>query len=260
MSTVLRTEHLSFAYGAQPVLTDLDVAIPRGALLSIVGPNGSGKTTLVRLLAGLLRPKGGRVLLHGRDLHAIPPRELARQLAFVPQDLPSGLPFTVRQTVLMARAPHQGLLGLERTEDLDSLEQAMRCTGVADLHDRQLDQLSGGEHQRVFIARALCQEADIMLLDEPTAALDYAYQLQILELLERLCRERHLTVILVSHDLNLTSQFADRVLVLHAGRAVACGDPKDVLRRDVLENVYGCRFTIDTPHGSDRPHIMPRRR
>lgn len=260
MNIALRAENLSFAYADHDVLTALSLNIPRGGMFTIVGPNGSGKTTLVRLLAGLLRPKQGTVLLHGRNLRTIPPRELARQLAFVPQDLPTGLPFTVRQTVLMARAPHQGLLGLESADDLACMEQALACTGVADLHDRQLDQLSGGERQRVFIARALCQEADIMLLDEPTAALDYAFQLQILELLEGLCRRRNLTVILVSHDLNLTAQFADRLLVLHRGRAVACGSPAEVLRRDILEPVYGCRFAIETGDDPDRPSIRPARR
>jgi iron complex transport system ATP-binding protein len=257
--SALQARNLHFSYSDRAVLAGLDLDIPEGSLFAIVGPNGSGKTTLVRLLAGLLRPERGSVLLRGRDMHGIPPREAARHLAFVPQDLPANLPFTVRQTVLMARAPHQGLLGLESGADRTIMEQALRTTGVAGLRHRLLEQLSGGERQRVFIARALCQEAGIMLLDEPTAALDYAYQLQILELLAGLCRDSAVTVVMVSHDLNLTSQFADRVLVLNKGEAVACGSPAEVLRRDVLEPVYGCPFAIDTPDGSRHPRISPMR-
>lgn len=257
MSMALQTEQLHFAYHGREVLHDVTLGIPAGGMFAIVGPNGSGKTTLVRLLAGLLRPARGMVRLNGQDLQALPRRDVAGRVAFVPQDLPGNLPFTVRQTVLMARAPRQGLLGLENRRDVLVMEEALRTTGTLDVQSRLLDQLSGGERQRVFIARALCQEAGIVLLDEPTASLDYAYQLQILELLNDLARQRGVTVVLVSHDLNLTAQYADRVLILHGGRAVACGSPTEVLRQEMLEAVYGCRFAVDTQSDPLHPRITP---
>lgn len=257
MNLILRISDVHFAYDGHEALRGLDFSVPAAGLFAIIGPNGSGKTTLLRLMARLLHPARGSIRLHDRDLRAIPRRELARKLAFVPQEGPGDVPFSVRQSVLMARAPHQGLLGLENRRDLLAMERALRITGVEQLSDRLLDQLSGGERQRVCIARALCQEAEIMLLDEPTKALDYAHQMQIMDLLASLCRDRGVTVVMVSHDLNLAALYADHVLALAGGQAAARGNPTEVLRRDVLERIYGCRFAVDTVSDPRHPRITP---
>jgi iron complex transport system ATP-binding protein len=257
MTTALSTSNLAFSYNGTRVLRDITLDIPAGSLFTIIGPNGSGKTTLLRLLAGLCRPASGKITLFGRNLHRFRRNQLARTLAIVPQSLPASFPFTVRQTVLMARTPRQGLLGMETRTDLDVAHNAMRYTGVDHLAHKSMDRLSGGERQRAFIARALCQEPAILLLDEPTAALDYAHQIRIMDLLATLRETKETTVVLVSHDLNLSSMYADQILLLNRGRMVCQGSPADVLKSDILEPAYGCSLTVDTHPQTGRPRIMP---
>ncbi|WP_462325972.1 ABC transporter ATP-binding protein [Desulfoplanes sp.] len=257
MNASLTTRNLSFSYNGSPVLNGIDLDVPNGSLFTIIGPNGSGKTTLLRLLAGLCRPARGKVCLNGRDLHRTKRRHLAKNLAVVPQSLPETVPFSVRQTVLMARTPRQGILGLETRTDLDVAHNAMRYTGVDYLADKSMDRISGGERQRAFIARALCQEPDILLLDEPTTALDYAHQIRIMDLLASLRTTKNTTIILVSHDLNLSSMYADHILLLNRGSVVCHGSPKEVLRPEILEPAYGCSLAVDTHPQTGRPRVMP---
>ena len=182
-------------------------------------------------------------------------------MAYVPQSVPVTFAFTVLQVVMMGRAPHLGMLGFEGEQDLTLAREAMQLAGVAHLADRRLDQLSGGERQRVFIARAICQQPEIMLLDEPTAALDLAHQVRVMDLMARLKTEQGMTVVMVSHDLNLAAMYADRLLLLDRGRLAGIGPPAEVLRFDLLERVYGCTLLVDKSPLGDYPsvHLVPGR-
>lgn len=255
--SMIEAQNLTFSYNGSNVLENVSFSIPAGNLFTVIGPNGSGKSTLTRLLCGLSRPKSGAVMVDGQDIRNSPRCRLAQQIAVVPQTIPDSFPFTVEQTVIMARSARQNILGLESRADRDAALRAMRYTGIESLKSRPLDRISGGERQRAFIARAVCQETDIMVLDEPTAALDYAHQIQVMDLLARLAKERGTTVVLVSHDLNLASLYADSLLLLAGGKVQACGTPQDVLKPEVLEPAYGCRLSIDLAPETGRPRIIP---
>jgi iron complex transport system ATP-binding protein len=233
---------LDFARGSTAVLTCVDLAARPGVIHAIVGPNGSGKTTLLRLLAGILRPHAGTLEILGRPLAAYSSRQRARTMAYLPQSLPGPLPLTVRELVLLGRTAHQGLLGLEGRADREAVDRALELARVEHLAGARLERLSGGELQRAFIAKALCQEPAILLLDEPTASLDPAHGLQVMELLAGLRRAREVCTVLASHDLNLASRYADEATLLHGGRVACQGEPAMVLAPERLEPVYGCGF------------------
>jgi iron complex transport system ATP-binding protein len=245
MNPAISTKNLSYSYGGRKVLSRLSFRVEKGGLFIIIGPNGSGKTTLMKLIAGLLKPQKGQIEILGLPNGRYTPKALARAVAFVPQRLPVDLPFTVNEAVLLGRAPYQGVLGIEREKDLEITKQALQFTGIDHLSDSNLSQLSGGEQQRVFIARAICQEPEIMLLDEPTASLDLAHQVKVMDLMEKLKIEKGITVIMVSHDVNLASMYGDQVLLLKDGKVVCIGMPCDVLSFRKLEETYGCRLLVD---------------
>lgn len=255
MSAAFHVNHLSHAFNGHTVLEDLSFGIESGTFFIVIGPNGSGKTTLLRLLTGLLPCARGRVGLMGGDLADYSARGLARHIAYVPQNVPVEFGFNVMQVVLMGRAPHLGLLGFEGQTDRRLARQAMEVTGVVHLANRRLDQLSGGERQRVFIARAICQQPKIILLDEPTAALDPAHQVRVMDLMERLKNEQQVTVVMVSHDLNLAAMYADRLLLLSRGRLARIGPPEEVLDYRLLEEVYGCAVLVEKSPLGDYPHV-----
>lgn len=233
---------LSFAHDGMPILRGIDLTARPGSIHMVIGPNGSGKTTLLRLLASILRPSAGEIHILGKSAQNYSPRLLAQAVAYLPQALPRPLPLTVRELVLLGRTPHQGLLGLENRADLAAAETAMRLADVSHLADTQLCRLSGGEYQRAFIAKALCQEPSILLLDEPTASLDPAHGLHVLELVRSLRGATGLCAVIASHDLNLTARYADQVTLLHAGRMACQGPPDKVLVPEQLEPVYQCGF------------------
>lgn len=242
-------------------LDDVFFQVRHGEVLGIVGPNGSGKTSLLKMLARLLNPLEGRIDLFGRDLASMPQREVACVVGVVPQDTYNLFPFTVAETVLMGRFPHQprdrwtGGLGWESREDVAIAQQAMMTMDMVQLAHRVVTDLSGGERQRTVIARALAQTPKVLLLDEPTAFLDLHHQVEICSVLRRLRDERGLTVVLVSHDLNLVSQYCDRILLVDCGRIVRLGDPDEVIEPDVLESVYRCRVFVDRHPGSGLPRV-----
>lgn len=184
-------------------------------------------------------------------------RELARRVGFVPQHPVTDIPFTVHEVVLMGRSPRQGILGLTDDADLAVSQRAMRFTDVAHLADRRLEHLSGGELQRVFIARALCQEPEILLLDEPTSFLDMAHQIQVMDILERLKTDDGVTVVMISHDINLAAMYGDRLLLMTEGRAAAVGSPDEVLTYGHLERAYGCRVVVDRNPMGNFPRVTP---
>lgn len=242
-------------------LDDVSFHVHDGEVLGIVGPNGSGKTSLLKMLARLLHPAEGRIDLFGQDVAVMSPREIAYIVGVVPQDTQMLFPFTVAETVLMGRFPHQphgrwmSGLGWERREDMAIMEQAMTTMDILQLAQRMVTDLSGGERQRTVIARALAQTPKVLLLDEPTAFLDLHHQVEICSVLRRLRDERGLTVVLVSHDLNLVSQYCDRILLLDRGRIVRLGDPDEVIEPEVLEGVYRCRVFVDRHPSSGLPRV-----
>ncbi len=257
MNTALAVHNVSYGYGATSILDDISFNVPKGAFYIIIGPNGSGKTTLMKIMAGSAKFKKGRVDIMGRPCSQYSRQELARTIAFVPQNIPDDFSFTVRDVVLMGRSPHQGVLGLERKEDGRILKQAMMFTGIDHLAHRAIDQLSGGERQRVFIARAICQKPRIILLDEPTAALDLAHQVRIMDLMEQLKREKGVTVVMVSHDINLAAMYGDCLLLLKKGRIVSQGRTDEVLTFETLEKAYGCLLLVDESPLGDFPRVTP---
>lgn len=260
MASLLQAKGLAFEYpGPLKALAGADLELREGELLVVLGPNGSGKSTLLRCLAGLEVPLAGSVELMGEPVLATEVRERARRVAVVPQYLP-GLPgVDVHDFVLGGRyawlRPWRG----PARDDLDAVAAALRSADAAELGARGLDELSGGQRQRVLIARALAQEARVLLVDEPTSSLDPEHQVAVFELLARLAGAERGAVV-VTHDLNLASQFADRVVLMHRGRTVAGGTVDEVLRREVLEPVYGEHLhygRIAAADGRERPFVLP---
>jgi iron complex transport system ATP-binding protein len=269
---VYEVRSLFFRYGgpweaSTWVLRDVNLHVNPGEILGIVGPNGSGKTSLLKLLAKILRPQKGEITLFGQSLDATAQIEVARQVAFVPQDNQPAFSFSVAETVLMGRFPHRHSsrwdygFGWESREDSAVAQQAMTTMDVVHLAERSIMDLSGGERQRTVIARALTQTPKVLLLDEPTAFLDLQHQLDICSVLRSLRENHGLTIVMVSHDLNLASQYCDRIVMLKEGEISAVGSPQEVMRQEVLQNVYGCSVLVDSHPESGLPRItLPRER
>jgi iron complex transport system ATP-binding protein len=245
MNSAINVKNLSHSFGGDLVLKNISFQVPTQDFFIVIGPNGSGKTTLMKVISGILKPQKGRLEILNRAIDQYQRKALARTIAFVPQMLFVDFPFTVFEMVLMGRSPYLGILGLEEEKDMEIARQAIVFTGMENLAHRKLDQLSGGEHQRAFIARAICQEPDVILLDEPTASLDLAYQVRIMDLMERLKNEKGITVVMVSHDVNLAAMYADHLLLLHDGQVLCQGRPDEVLTYKTLEEAYGCTLLVD---------------
>jgi len=248
----IRFDHVRFAYGETAVLRDLSFDVEPGEFVGVIGPNGAGKTTLLRLLTGMRPADAGQVVVGDRDVLAIPAPDRARIMAVVPQNESVIFPYSVEAMVLLGRFPHTAFLGYENEEDLRIARRAMELVGVSHLASRSVSDLSGGEQHRVLIARALAQQAPVLLLDEPNAHLDLHYQVALFDLLARLHREEGRTVLIITHDLNLAGMYCDRIILLSEGTAAAWGSPAEVLRADVLERHFRVRVEVD---GGDRPHV-----
>ena len=243
-------------YGASPVLQNANVQINGGDFVGIVGPNGSGKSTLLRTISRILEPWHGKVLLEEKNIYAIPAAQVARKMAVVPQEQVLNFSFTVRDLVMMGRIPHLKRFAQEGPRDFEVVERAMELTDTISLADRQVNELSGGEKQRVLLARALAQEPQILLLDEPTSYLDLNYQLELMELLLRLRRDYGLTIIMVLHDLNLASRYCDYLVIVKKGSIYAIGTPHQVITTNIIKDVYGCEVRVECPNSSERPYIV----
>lgn len=256
-STALHVKDVSVGYGERTVLDTLNVDIKRGAVTSIVGPNGCGKSTLLRTMSRLLNPTKGEIVLDGKSIHDIPTRKLATQLGLLPQTpiAPDGI--VVADLVGRGRTPHQGILGRWSQQDYDIVAEALETTGISDLAERSIDELSGGQRQRVWIAMALAQRTDTLLLDEPTTYLDVKHQLDVLDLLTELNRDRGTTIVMVLHDLNLAARYSNELVAVSGGKVFAHGHPRDVITKENVKSVFGIDSVIITDPVSDQPAVMP---
>jgi iron complex transport system ATP-binding protein len=256
----LSAESLTLSYGEQTIVHHLDVQVPPGRITAVVGANGCGKSTLLRALARLITPRTGQVVLDGTALHTLPSKEVARTLGLLPQSpiAPEGI--VVADLVGRGRHPHQKLLARFTARDYDVVAQALAATGVAEFADRPVDELSGGQRQRVWIAMALAQETDILLLDEPTTFLDVAHQIDVLDLLTDLNRDRGTTIVMVLHDINLAARYADHLFAMSGGEIVASGSPTDVVTSDLIRTVFDLDALVVADPVSGTPIVLPRGR
>ncbi|WP_124726948.1 ABC transporter ATP-binding protein [Staphylospora marina] len=243
----LYTENLTVSYGGADIVKGLNVRIPDGKVTAIIGPNGCGKSTLLKAMARILVAKAGAVYLDGKEIGKESTRKIARKLAILPQTMTAPEGLTVGELVSYGRFPHQRGMGRMKADDVKSVEWALQVTGVSEFRNREVDALSGGQRQRVWIAMALAQETEIILLDEPTTYLDLCHQLEVLELLRHLNRKENRTVVMVIHDLNQAARFADYLVAMKDGTIVKEGTPEEVMTREVLRNV----FHIDVEIGLD---------
>ena len=235
---LLRAHNVSFSYSSLPAVIDVSLSLPRGAMGALIGANGSGKSTLIRLLAGLLAPGSGEVTFDGASLSTVHPRERAKRIAYVPQSTSNVFPFTALEVVLTGRSPYSGRFRFESPHDEKIALGSLDALDAAHLASRHITELSGGERQLVTVARALAQEPDMLLLDEPASALDLKHRTQLTRALRRLRDERGITILMITHDLMLLDSAADLIFAMKCGRLVASGAPETVLTEGVLGEVY----------------------
>ncbi len=258
---MLQADSVAFGYGiprqAEGVLHGVSVSVADGGLLGILGPNGSGKTTLLKVLAGLLRPTSGRVLIDGRDISALGRRGVARRLAVVPQETRLAFDYSVLEVVLMGRYPHLAPFELEGQNDVTIAREALAATGTLALAERPFDTLSGGEKQRVVIASALAQETGTMLLDEPTASLDPGYQVEVASLLRRLNAERGVTMVVATHDLHLAAGLCRELVLLRGGVVLAAGATATVLTKDAVRALYDLEADVQYHEKAGHLTVVP---
>ncbi|MCS5722128.1 ABC transporter ATP-binding protein [Herbiconiux sp. CPCC 203407] len=253
----LTAEALSLGYGDRTVIEGLDLEVPPGRVTAIVGANACGKSTLLRSMSRLLAPRTGHVLLDGKEVHRMPAKQLARTMGLLPQSpiAPEGI--TVSDLVGRGRHPHQGIFTRWSAADDAAVADALDATDTAGLADRPVDELSGGQRQRVWIAMALAQQTELLLLDEPTTFLDVSHQVEVLDLLTDLNRRRGTTIVMVLHDLNLAARYADHLVALAGGRVHAAGDPTAVLTEDVVRTVFGLDSRVIPDPVSGKPLMLP---
>ena len=256
MTAFVEARGLTASYGATRALDGLDAVIRRGEVLALLGENGSGKSTFLRVIARIVTPDGGELLFEGLPLTTLARRETARRTAYLPQASDLVFPIRCLDLVLQGRAPHARGFSADSPADRERALAAMRACDVEDLAERDASAISGGEKRRVFLARALAQEAELWLLDEPTAGLDPRHRLEFLELLARVHRERRTTVVLVTHEIDLASDVADRIVLLRAGRALASGPPDETLTPELLRRAFGVESRVETD-GLGKRRVVP---
>lgn len=249
---LMAAENISFTYETSLVFKDLSVSVQKQDFIGLIGPNGSGKSTLLKIMGGVLKADSGSILFKNSSVSKINKKLFAQSVSWVPQEHPMVFPFKVSEIIMMGRHPYLSAFSFESKEDYDITRRAMETTMTSQFADRYFNEISGGEKQRVMIASALAQNPEMMLLDEPTSALDLKYQIQILNILKNLNANHDMTLVIAMHDLNLASQFCNRLILLNEGKIVRDGTPEQVLEKNVLEQVYGIDIDLSIRDG----HIM----
>jgi iron complex transport system ATP-binding protein len=253
---MINLSQVSFSYNETPVLHHINLVVEDGEMVALLGPNGSGKTTLIKLACGVLRPNEGDIYLSGSRLNRLKRREVAQQVAVVPQQFFIPFAFTLREVVLLGRTPFLKAFSDERSSDGQVVENAMDIVGINDLKERYFNELSGGERQKAVLAMALAQEPKLLLLDEPTAHLDINHQVEIIELVQTLNREQRLTVIASMHDLNMAALYFDRLVLLKDGHIFADGLPDEVLTEETIKEVFSAAVQVTQHPLTHTPHII----
>lgn len=256
METILKINNIYGGYYRETILKDISLDLKKGDFLGIIGPNGSGKTTLLRLLSRVLAPQKGNILLEENDINRMELRSFCRKVAFVAQDTTFNFPFTVLEIVLMGRIPHLKRLQPETSKDYEIVINSLGMTGTLNLKEKRIDELSSGERQRVIIAKSLAQGPILLFLDEPTSHLDIAHQIQILDLLKKLNRQSNLTIVMVLHDLNLASEYCNRIVLLNEGKIFKSGEPAEVLTYQNIETVYKTVVIVKDNPISHKPYVL----
>jgi iron complex transport system ATP-binding protein len=252
---MIEVDSIFFRYHQDWVLQDISFQVRKGEFVGVIGPNGSGKTTLLKIFYRLLSPQQGEVFFDRLSLKKMSRGEIAKKIAVVAQETYPAFPFRAIEMVLMGRSPYLGHLMFESPKDLEIAKKAMEWTETLPISQRPIDELSGGERKRVYIARALAQEPEMILLDEPTSNLDIHHQVEFLDLVLSLNREKGLTILMASHDLNLASEYCDRLIFLQNGKIYKMGSPEEVMTRENIEKVYGCEVWVDRNPVSGMPRV-----
>jgi len=253
---ILEIYNLVCRYDDLAAVKNVSFKVKSGEFVGIIGPNGSGKSTILRSIARVVKPVSGHITLGGTDIFGLGTKELARQIAVVPEDTTVSFSFTVLDIVMMGRAPHLGRFELEKEKDITIARRAMKMTDTLSLENRFIDELSSGEKQRVIIAQALAQDPKIMLLDEPTAHLDINHEIEIFDLLKKLQAEAGLTIIVVSHNLNLAAQYCQRLILLKEGKIFKEGTPEEVITEENIKSVYGAKVLVENNPRTKAPNLI----
>ena len=255
---LMAAENISFTYETSLVFKDLSVSVQKQDFIGLIGPNGSGKSTLLKIMGGVLKADSGSILFKNSSVSKINKKLFAQSVSWVPQEHPMVFPFKVSEIIMMGRHPYLSAFSFESKEDYDITRRAMETTMTSQFADRYFNEISGGEKQRVMIASALAQNPEMMLLDEPTSALDLKYQIQILNILKNLNANHDMTLVIAMHDLNLASQFCNRLILLNEGEIVRDGTPEQVLEKNILEQVYGIGIDLSIRDGQIMVHPVMR--
>ncbi|VYU48871.1 ATP-binding cassette domain-containing protein [Clostridium tertium] len=252
----ISVKNLKVAYEKNTIIENMSLAIPKGKISIIIGANGCGKSTLLKTIARVNKPKAGDIFINNKNVKKIKEKDIAKEVAFLPQGpvCPSGL--TVRELVAFGRFPHQKMIGGLNTHDKEVIDWAIEETGLSEFADREVENLSGGQRQRAWIAMVLAQETDIIMLDEPTTYLDMSYQLEVLEVLHRLNKEKNITVVIVLHELNNACRFADNIIGLKKGEIICEGRPIDVINKESLKEIYGIDANLQVSENGEYPVCM----
>ena len=252
----LDIKNLKLGYEEKIIINDITISIPKGKITMLIGANGCGKSTLLKTVARINKPKNGDIFINGKNIKKVKEKNIAKEVAFLPQGpvCPDGL--TVRELVAFGRFPHQKMIGGLTTHDKELIDWAIEETGLSEFADREVENLSGGQRQRAWIAMTLAQETEIIMLDEPTTYLDMSYQLEVLEVLEKLNKEKNITVVIVLHELNNACRFAHNIIGLKKGKIICQGKPLDVINKENLKTIYGIDANLTISEDGKYPICM----